>query len=196
MSDQKLQGLKHHIDGIAAMSHEAWTELEGIVQVFEIGNEELLVKEGGIASSEVYLASGILRAYYHSSEGEEVNVAFYTENNILPPHYFRTKDNRSDLNIQALSKSVVLEFNAGQFTSLRLKHSSLLKYGNIIVERELQYKTQREILLLTKSAEGRYRIFREFYPGLENRISQYHIASYLGITPVSLSRIRKSMAKN
>ncbi len=195
MSDQIFQGLKHHIDEIAAMSNDAWTDLEGIVQISEIENEELFVSEGGNTSSEVYLASGILRAFYHSSAGEEVNVAFYTENKILPPHYFRTKNNRSDLNIQALSKSMVVEFDAVQFTALRYKHSSLMKYGNIVVERELQYKTQRELLLLTKSAEERYLAFRSFYPGLENRISQFHIASYLGITPVSLSRIRKSMSK-
>jgi len=71
-----------------------------------------------------------------------------------------------------------------------------MKYGNIIVERELDYKTRREILLLTKSAEERYLEFRVMYPGLENYISQYHIASYLGITPVSLSRIRNSAVKN
>ena len=195
MSDQIFQGLKHHIDEIAAMSNEAWTDLEGIVQISEIGNEELLAKEGGKASSELYLVRGILRTFYRSSDGEEVNVAFYTENNILPPHYFRTKNNRSELNIQALSEVLVAEFAAVQFTALRYKHSSLMKYGNVIVERELQYKTQRELLLLTKRAEERYLAFRSFYPGLENRISQFHIASYLGITPVSLSRIRKSMAK-
>jgi CRP-like cAMP-binding protein len=68
-----------------------------------------------------------------------------------------------------------------------------MKYGNVIVERELEYKTQKEILLLTKNAEERYKTFREMYPGLENYISQYQIASYLGITPVSLSRIRKGL---
>jgi CRP-like cAMP-binding protein len=90
---------------------------------------------------------------------------------------------------------VVAEFNTDQFSALRYKHESLMSYGNVIVERELEYKTQREILLLTKNAEERYKTFREMYPGLENYISQYHIASYLGITPVSLSRIRNTMVK-
>jgi len=68
-----------------------------------------------------------------------------------------------------------------------------MTFGNVIVERELEYKTQKEILL-TKNAEERYMTFREMYPGLEKFISQYHIASYLGITSVSLSRIRKNLA--
>jgi CRP-like cAMP-binding protein len=154
-----------------------------------------LVKEGGQARDEVFLVRGILRAFYRSFDGVEVNVAFYAENRVLPPHHFRTKEKISHLNIQALSDVVVAAFNSEQFSALRYKHTCLMKYGNEIVERELEYKTQREILLLTKSAEERYHAFREFYPGLENYISQYHIASYLGITPVSLSRIRKKLAK-
>ena len=194
MSDHILREFKDHIDGIALLTSEAWTELEQIVRISEIGNEEFLVREGARATNEVYIARGILRAFYRSYDGEEVNVAFHTENNVLPPQYFRTKDSISHQNIHALTDVLVVEFNADQFSALRYKHESLLRYGNVIVERELEYKTQREILLLTKSAEERYQAFREIYPGLENGISQYHIASYLGITPVSLSRIRKSLA--
>lgn len=193
MSEQILQGLKDHIDEFALLSADAWNELEQIVRISDLKNEDFLVREGGLATDEVYLARGILRAFYRSYDGEEVNVAFFTENHILPPHYFRTKNRISQLNIQALSDAIIVKFDSVQFTDLRVKHESLFKYGNLVVERELDNKTQREILLLTKSAEERYQAFRELYPGLENYISQYQVASYLGITPVSLSRIRKSL---
>lgn len=193
MAEYHILELKKHIDEIALLTSDAWTELEQIVRISDLKNEEFLVREGALATNEVYLARGILRAFYRSHDGEEVNVAFFRENDILPPHYFRTKDRISQLNIQALSDVLVAEFDSVRFSELRYKHESLLRYGNVIVERELDYKTQREILLLTKSAEERYQAFRAFYPGLENYISQYHVASYLGITPVSLSRIRKSL---
>jgi CRP-like cAMP-binding protein len=193
MSDQAFLELKKHIDGIALLTSDAWADLEQIVRISEIRNEDFLVREGARTLDEVYLVRGILRGFYRSYEGEEVNVVFFTENNVLPPHYFRTKNQISQLNIQALSDIVVARFNSEKFSALRYRHESLMRYGNVIVERELEYKTQREILLLTKNAEERYKAFRDMYPGLENYISQYHIASYLGITPVSLSRIRKSM---
>ncbi len=193
MSDNTILELKKHIDRIAFLPPDAWIELENIVHISNIENEGYLVREGARATNEVFLIKGILRGFYRSFDGEEINVAFYTENSVLPPVYTRTKNNTSQLNIQALSDVVFGEFNADQFTSLRYKYDSLMKYGNVIVERELGYKTQREILLLTKNAEERYLAFRELYPGLENYISQYHIASYLGITPVSLSRLRKSL---
>jgi len=196
MSDLLVLELKKHIDSIAPLTSDAWVELENIVRLTEVKKDDFLVREGALTADEIYLARGILRGFYLSYDGEEVNVAFYLENNVLPPHYFRTKNQTSQLNIQALSDVAVVEFNTEQFTALRYKHESLMKYGNIIVERELDYKTLREILLLTKSAEERYLEFRLMYPGLENYIAQYHIASYLGITPVSLSRIRQSVARN
>jgi CRP-like cAMP-binding protein len=79
--------------------------------------------------------------------------------------------------------------------TLRHKYMELIKYSSLVVENELARKTQHEIFLLKKSAEERYMMFHKMYPHLENRISQYHIASYLGITPVSLSRLRKSLTK-
>jgi CRP-like cAMP-binding protein len=194
MSGNLLQPLKDHIHAIASLPDDAWLEFENIVVVRELENEDFLVSEGGKAACEVFMLEGIMRGFYRSYDGEEVNVAFYTEHTVLPPLYIRSKSKISALNIQALSRVLVAEFNADQFTSLRYAHESLMRYGHVVVERELDYKTQREIVLLTKSAEERYLAFREVYPGLENFISQFHIASYLGITPVSLSRIRKSLA--
>jgi CRP-like cAMP-binding protein len=193
MTDQALLALKKHVDGIASLSSEAWNDLAGIVLISEIKNEGFWAEEGKRTMDEAFLVRGILRAFYRSHEGGEVNVAFYTANQVLPPHYFRTKNGISQLNIQALSEVEVAAFHTEQFSTLRYEHESLMKYGNVIVERELEYKTQREILLLTQNAVQRYKTFREMYPGLENQVSQYHVASYLGITPVSLSRIRKSL---
>ena len=195
ISDQPIHELKKHIDKIALLSSEAWEDLESIVRISEMKNEEFLFKKGTRATDEVFLVSGILRGFYRSYDGEEVNVAFYVERSVLPPHYFRTKNMISQLNIQALSDAILVVFNTDQFSALRYKHESLMQYGNVIVERELEFKTQREILLLTEHAEERYKTFRIMYPGLENHISQYHIASYLGITPVSLSRIRKGLVR-
>jgi CRP-like cAMP-binding protein len=189
----RLINFKAHISGLAPLSEEAWLDLKEILFISEIGEGDYLVKEGRNMVDEVFVLEGILRAFYDSFEGNEVNVAFFQEGSVLPPHYIRTRDNRSHLNIQALSRTVYAGFNAQDFTALRYKHDCLMKYGNAIVEKDLAYKNEREILLLTKTAEERYMAFREWYPQLENSVPQYHIASYLGITPVSLSRIRRKL---
>ena len=63
-----------------------------------------------------------------------------------------------------------------------------------ILEQEWIKKEQHEIRMVTNDATTNYIIFREEFPGLENLIPQYHISSYLGITPVQLSRIRAQLA--
>jgi len=65
--------------------------------------------------------------------------------------------------------------------------------GRILAEQHFILKEQREAALLLDDAETRYRQFLSDYPGLDKRIAQYHIASYIGVTPVTLSRIRKKM---
>ena len=62
-----------------------------------------------------------------------------------------------------------------------------------VMEREWIVKERHDIRMVTNDATTNYQIFREEFPGLENLIPQYHIASYLGITPIQLSRIRRGL---
>ncbi len=64
-----------------------------------------------------------------------------------------------------------------------------------ILELEWIKKERHDIRMVTNDATTNYLVFRKEYPGLENQIPQYHIASYLGITPIQLSRIRARLAK-
>jgi len=86
------------------------------------------------------------------------------------------------------------EYNKTFFTSSNFvaAYSSITtkSLARIIAERKFAIKEKREIELVTIEATGRYEIFKKEHPNLENLINQYHIASYLGITPTQLSRIR------
>lgn len=65
-----------------------------------------------------------------------------------------------------------------------------------MMEQEWIKKEKQVIQMVTNDAKTNYLIFKKEYPGLENQIPQYHIASYLGITPIQLSRIRARLAKS
>lgn len=103
MSDHLILELKNHVDSIASLTSDAWVYLGNIYRLTEVKKDDFLVREGVLTTDEIYLDRGILRGCYRSFDGEEVNVAFYAENNVLPPYYFRTKNQLSQLNIQALS---------------------------------------------------------------------------------------------
>ena len=196
MNQDPQISFKRSIENIVSISDETWDELKSILSVRNLEKDEFVVKENQLYNQEIFVHQGIIRGFYCSESGDEFNVTFYLDNEIVIPCVSRSKNGKSNINFQALTTATIFEIDQDAMKTLRLKHPQLYVYGNIIQEKELNRKTQREISLLVKSAEERYLMFRKTYPNLENKISQYHIASYLGITPVSLSRLRKNLVKN
>lgn len=94
---------------------------------------------------------------------------------------------------EALENCKMLRFNAHELRSFILAEDSLSRLYIRALEESLSYKISRENSLLVHSATERYTEFKKLYPTLEGRVNQYHIASYLGVTPESLSRIRRNL---
>jgi CRP-like cAMP-binding protein len=195
MEKEILAAYKKHIDKIIPISQVIWDELKAILSTRELKKDEFIVKEHQPFNLEIFVHKGVIRGFYESSSGDEINVSFYQDNELVCPYFARAKNGKSIINLQAITPVLIIETEQHTMKTLRHKYLELLKYSSLVVENELARKTQHEIFLLKKSAEERYMMFQKMYPHLENRISQYHIASYLGITPVSLSRLRKSLAK-
>jgi CRP/FNR family transcriptional regulator, anaerobic regulatory protein len=193
--DASFISFKKQIDKVNPVSQKIWDELKTILVSRELKKGEYIVKENQKYHQEIFVHEGIVRGFYRSDAGDEFNVVFYQDNEMVIPNVSRTKNERSNINLQALIPAIIFEIDQDAMKTLRFKYQELYVYGNQVQENELDRKTQREISLLVKNAEERYMTFRNMYPHLENKISQYHIASYLGITPVSLSRLRKNLAK-
>ena len=94
------------------------------------------------------------------------------------------------INIQCLTDCVILKANFSKILELYDLHPGIERLNRVIAEDFFVKKERREMSLVMNDASDRYEMFQEEFSGLENRITQYHIASYLGITPTQLSRIR------
>ncbi len=195
MKDSILTAYKDHINKIIPISREIWNEMKELLKPKELVKDEFIVKENQKFNKEIFVCKGVIRGFYDSYSGEQINISFYRDNELICPYFARTTNGRSNINLQAITSAIIFEAEQDTMQILRHKYSELLLYSSLVVENELRKKTQHEIFLLTKDAEERYRMFHTMYPYLENRISQYHIASYLRITPVSLSRLRKKILK-
>ena len=193
MENELLLTFKEHIDKLSPISQQIWEELKTILFPRELKKNEFIVKENRPYYQELFIKQGIVRGFYCSDKGDEFNIVFYQNNEIVIPFQSRSIKGRSNINLQALTDAIIFEIDQDEFRNLRTKYKELYVYGSLVQEIELNRKTQHEIAFLVKNAEERYLMFRKNYPNLENRISQYHVASYLGITPVSLSRLRKNM---
>ncbi len=149
-----------------------------------------LAKEGEIARKLAFIESGVMRAFFRNTAGKEYNKTFFTEGNFVGAYSSLITGAENLINIQCLTSCEVLMADYSQITNRYAEFASFEKFGRKIAEYKFILKEKREIELVTLSASERYDIFKKEHPGLENKIPQYHIASYLGVSATQLSRIR------
>lgn len=154
------------------------------------------IRQGDERSRLALIHSGIFRVYCVDESGNEKTLAFRTTGQFLAAYSpFITKQ-KTWYSIQALTNSELLYFDFDDYTKLASSNAcwnTLEK--NYIVELFIE-KEDRERSFLLEDATTRYIEFKKKYPEIEKTTSQYYIASYLGISPVSLSRIRAEMKKS
>jgi CRP-like cAMP-binding protein len=150
---------------------------------------ELVIKAGDAVSNIYFCATGLLRMYYNTSEGKEYNKSFVQRNQFFTSYGAMVAGCPSMICIQALEASEVVSFPHSESERLADRSHVWERFIRKGIERLYMKKEERERNLLFLTSEQRYDRFKEDYPELCQRIPQYHIASYLGITPVSLSRI-------
>ena len=138
---------------------------------------------------------GVIRVFY-SKEGNEYNKTFFIPGMFPTPLTALLSSEPCQLSFQALSDCQLIRFSYEKFRALFEKHRCLETFMLRVLEGEWIKKEKHDIDMVMNDATTNYMIFRATYPNLEQQIPQYHIASYLGITPIQLSRIRAQQAKS
>ncbi len=187
--------IKKQFDLISPLHKSTWQELLQIAIERSILKNEKLATEGIPFNYEIFLVKGILRSFYVTPEGKEYTTSFCNEGSFVSPVFTRQSEGKSLLHIEALENSKLILFEEVKFTELRYRFKDLFILGSKVTEGELQLKSLKELLLATSNIKQLYFFFQEKYPDLEKKISQKHIASFMGVDPVSLSRIKSRVLK-
>ncbi len=152
---------------------------------------ELFVKEGVVCTHLAFIEKGLLR-YYLLHEGADYTKDFAVDlqNPFCTSYTSFMLQKPSAIWIEAAEPSQLLVWERSNVLPLFHEHPIWLRFSKGMADLLFYRKEKKEIELLKCSAEERYRHFLHDYPGISQRVPQYHIATYLGITPESLSRIR------
>lgn len=177
--------------GITEIPNEEWDYFKPYLKWEIIEKGHVLLHNGELCEQIFFCASGILRMYYHTKDGNEYNKSFIAERGFFTSYSSLILSIPSYFSIQSMVSSVIASFPGRILDHLYKRHSCWETVGRKLVEQLYIKKELKERQLLLYSAEDRYRLFLKEYPGLDRQIPQYHIASYLGITPVSLSRLKR-----
>ncbi|MEW6187479.1 MAG: Crp/Fnr family transcriptional regulator [Thermodesulfobacteriota bacterium] len=175
---------------------EQWLILFKRAKEKHLKANEIFLMAGDIPHYIGYVVSGLLRLYYLDTEGKEVTKHFATENTFAISYSAFLQREESRFSIQALEDTSLLLFDYQTYIDMLKSHVCWQIFAKKLAELLFIIKEKREAELLMHDAQARYLCFLEDYPGLERRVNQYHIASYLNITAESLSRIRSHLKKN
>lgn len=170
--------------------------LKSKVQFRKLRRRQYLVQAGDVCKFETFVAKGCLRAYYVDKDGNDHILQFAPEDWwISDLHSFLTQT-PALLNVDALEDSELFQFDKESLEKLYQVVPKFERYFRIMLQKAFIAHQQRILQNISLTADTRYLLFRQKFPSLEQRLPQYQIASYLGITPEFLSKIRKKLAKN
>jgi CRP-like cAMP-binding protein len=169
---------------------------DGYVSFFEeqaLAPGEHWVKAGELCSDFFYIADGLVRLYYIDAQGNEVNEGFYEEGSLLGPISSFYEETPCPYYIQAIEPCTLLVANYQKAHAYAADKTDVLEFEIRFMHRLFVSNAKRDAKRLISNGEQRYKWFCKEYAHLLDRIPQYYIASFLGMTPVSLSRLRKSL---
>ncbi|EPR67063.1 Crp/Fnr family transcriptional regulator [Cyclobacterium qasimii] len=156
--------------------------------------KELLINEGSTRNDVFYIKSGLVRCFHINDKGEEVTLKLIPEHQVVANVDLILFSQTSRFFYEALEKTEVFFINYDVLQDLVSRHPKLEANRKYVLQRLLKESMERVESFVLLSPEERYLRFVKDFPGITNRVQDKYIANVLGITPVSLSRIRKRIA--
>lgn len=153
-----------------------------------------LLKEKEIANEYYILENGLIRSFVHDSNGKNITTNFFSENEIVIEVSSLFQRIQTQENIQTLTDCTCLKIDFGTFQELYHSIEGFSEWGRAWMSRSLFEHKQRSVSMIADSASERYDRLLHEKPMVVQNAPLKHIASYLGITDTSLSRIRKEIA--
>ena len=170
-----------------------WRALSTPIEVHLIAKTQYLFQQGESAERLYFLHSGLVRYVSVSSEGKEFTQTFAKGPRIIGSTRAMVTQSPVLFGIQALEDSIITSYNWAEFYQQMRHDKAFLECYIYFLEAIFIAKEERESAFVKDSAERRYLEFCVSYPELKDQIPQQYIASYIGITPVALSRIRQKL---
>jgi hypothetical protein len=190
-----MNGLKFFLNSISELSEETWKEVSPLFTKVELSPGDFFVKENVYAKKIAFLEEGIIRAFFTNKEAKEYNKQFFIDSSLIGAYSSLLTNERNKIPQQALTKCVLWEAKYSEIKKLFKKFHDFEKLGRKIAEYYFLEKERKELEMALLNATERYLLFKKSFPNLEQKIPQYHIASYLGVTATQLSRLRNKLLK-
>jgi CRP-like cAMP-binding protein len=169
---------------------EAADQLFGNWRVSGAEKGASIISQGDLSQMEYIILSGCVTSQISDPEGRSVCIGFHKGPCVVTPNVARTKGGLSLVSLDVHEDALIAQMNANNLSDLMLASEPIRNWGNIILQKELARKADREWCLAALGGADRLLWFRKTYPYYEMMFGHSLIASFLGVTPVTFSRLR------
>ncbi len=176
------------------LSDSDFEDFYAVMKQATVKRNEMILREGNRCNQVIFILKGVIRYFYYV-EGNEHTAQFFFENEFFSDIESIITGNPSKLNIQALEKTDMLVFSREDLYRLYDTNPRIERFGRLMIENAYLGLLRRRNEFLNMEPEARYAHLVKHRPHLIQRVPQHYIASYLGIQPQSLSRIRKRITE-
>jgi CRP-like cAMP-binding protein len=190
-----LQNLIDNIKNSISLSSQAELYIYSISKEKKVSKGEVLIREGQTVNKTFFVTQGSLRSFCVDKEGKEHTLQFAIKDWWISDFMAIYNIEPASLKVESITDATVIEFNAQKLEEIYLQFPEFEAFQRKNLERHIVSLYKRILNQLQLTALERYNLFLEQYPNIEQHVPNYHIASYLGITQQSLSRVRAEKAK-
>jgi CRP-like cAMP-binding protein len=189
-----MEKLKNILKELIELTNDEWLTFSQNLNIKEFKAKTIIIREGNITTDVFFIKSGLLRTY-HIQEGKEINTYFACDGQFISIFGSFITQTPSFEYLEAIEDSLVYSFSFKKLSELYKESPKFEKLGRIMAEKNYLCVIDRTLTMQIKTAKEKYFDFIKNYDKkIVQRVPQHQIASFLGIAPESLSRVRKEIS--
>lgn len=184
-----------HIQGIAGLTQDELKLVRSLAGTKKLRRRQFLLQEGDVCRHKVFVCKGLLKAYRLTDNGAEHIMRFAAENTWIVDHESYMNRTPSKNNIEAIEDTEVVFWTAEQVGQLYAAIPAFKAYSDRLVSNTLDASMDRILANISYTAEEKYEHFIRSFPDVFKRVPLHMVASYLGVSRETLSRVRNSRVR-
>ena len=167
-----------------------------IVHTRKVKRRQFVEQPGFVCKAQTYVLEGCLRSYFVTDQGAEHTIQFAIEDWFISDFTSYITQTPASLFVEAIEDSTIQQIHYEDVEQLCLENPKFERFFRLVAQRAFAFSQRRVLSNLGNTAEERYLAFIDRYPSIAQRVPQYALASYLGMTPEFLSKIRKNIVSS
>jgi CRP-like cAMP-binding protein len=190
-----FEAFKKYLENKIPLTGEDVALIQSVSKIKALRKRQYLLQAGDVWRFNAFVCSGFVRTYFVDAKGHEHIMNFSPENHWTGDRESLASELPSKYNIDAIEASQVLLIRKADFEMLCKAIPAFNDFINAILQKSFVVAQERIHVSITHTAEEKYHNFVTKFPAIANRVPQHMIASYLGITPETLTRVRKNASR-